>query len=83
MAGDFPTSADQLRVIIREELEAHDARVAEAVAALREAESGLWFAGADVNVPRGRFIPAPTLALITVRAALALFPAKPSDEPAK
>lgn len=35
MAGDFPTSADQLRQLIREELEVHDARKAETEAAAR------------------------------------------------
>jgi hypothetical protein len=40
--------------------------------ALKEAEVGLEFAGADKVVPEGRFVPAPTLALRAVRAAIAL-----------
>ena len=41
------------------------------VQALREAEAGLEFAGADKPVADGEFVPAPTLALRAVRAALA------------
>lgn len=42
----------------------------ELVAALREAEAGLEFAGADKLMPAGEFVPAPLLALRAVRAAL-------------
>ena len=38
--------------------------------ALREAEAGLEFAGADKE-PEGQFVPAPTMALRIVRAAIA------------
>lgn len=39
--------------------------------ALLDAEAGLLFAGADIEVPEGDFIPTPTLALRSVRAAIA------------
>jgi hypothetical protein len=42
------------------------------VQALKEAEVGLRFACADVAVAEGDFVPTPTLALRSVRAALAL-----------
>jgi len=40
------------------------------VEALREAEAGLLFAGADKTIPDGDFVPSPTLALRAVRSAL-------------
>lgn len=46
--------------------------VAEMRDALEEAEAGLCFAGADREVPADKFVPAPTLALRTVRRALTL-----------
>ena len=42
----------------------------ELLEALMEAEAGLEFAGADKE-PEGQFVPAPTLALRIVRAAIA------------
>jgi len=39
--------------------------------ALKEAEAGLEFAGAEKEIPEGDFIPAPTLSLRIVRAAIA------------
>jgi hypothetical protein len=39
--------------------------------ALYEAEAGLCFAGADRKFRKGQFVPAPTLALKIVRAAIA------------
>ena len=46
------------------------AELTEALAALREAEAGLVFAGADQPVEEGAFVPAPTLALRSVRQAM-------------
>ena len=43
----------------------------ELLEALREAEVGLEFAGADKTIAEGDFIPTPTLALRAVRAAIA------------
>jgi hypothetical protein len=43
----------------------------EMLEALKDAEAGLSFAGADVVVPEGTFVPTPTLALRAVRAAIA------------
>lgn len=41
------------------------------LAALKEAEAGLEFAGADKAIPEGDFVPAPTLSLRIVRTAIA------------
>ena len=38
--------------------------------ALRDAEVGLQFAGADIEIAEGDFVPTPTLALRNVRTAL-------------
>jgi hypothetical protein len=43
----------------------------ELLQALREAEAGLEFCGADKPVAEGGFVPTPTLALRVVRAAIA------------
>lgn len=43
----------------------------ELMEALREAEAGLEFAGADIDIPEGDFVPSPTVSLRAVRAAIA------------
>lgn len=48
-----------------------DELVAELVDALRQAEAGLEFAGADQMAATGSFVPAPLLALRAVRAVIA------------
>lgn len=60
--------------ICEDECRANARLIAEApsmLAALREAEAGLEFAGADQMVATGDFVPAPLLALRVVRAAIA------------
>jgi hypothetical protein len=54
--------------------------VPELVDALREAEAGLEFAGADREIPEGDFVPSPTLALRNIRAMLAKAPPSPEVE---